>query len=87
LNDRNEAMRAHPTLLSARDLKREPASLVYPAMPPSSSSSADELQALRAELAAMKGELRVVTVERYLLREKQGLSAAAVCRQERSARC
>ncbi|GAB5101184.1 hypothetical protein YK56LOC_69010 [Caballeronia sp. HLA56] len=39
-------------------------------MPPSSSSSTDELQALRAELAAMKGELRVVTVERDLLREK-----------------
>jgi len=56
-------------------------------MPPSSSSSTDKLQALRAELAAMKGELRVVTVERDLLREKQGLSAAAVCRQERSARC
>ena len=30
----------------------------------------DELQALRAELAATKGELRVVTVERDLLREK-----------------
>jgi len=39
-------------------------------MPPSSSSSTDELQALRAELAAMKGELRVVTVERDLLRER-----------------
>lgn len=39
-------------------------------MPPPSSSSTDELQALRAELAAMKGELRVVTVERDLLREK-----------------
>lgn len=30
----------------------------------------DELQALRAELASLKGELRVVTVERDLLREK-----------------
>jgi hypothetical protein len=39
-------------------------------MPPPSPSSTDELQALRAELAAMKGELRVVTVERDLLREK-----------------
>ncbi len=40
-------------------------------MPPPSSSPTDELQALRAELAAMKGELRVVTVERGdLLREK-----------------
>ncbi|BCZ84947.1 hypothetical protein PTKU64_86220 [Paraburkholderia terrae] len=39
-------------------------------MPPSSSSSTDELQALRTELAAMKGELRVVTVERDLLRER-----------------
>ncbi|MGN8139244.1 transposase domain-containing protein, partial [Paraburkholderia sp. 22099] len=39
-------------------------------MLPSSSSPTDELQALRAELAAMKSELRVVTVERDLLREK-----------------
>jgi transposase len=39
-------------------------------MPPPSSSSTDKLRALRAELAAMKGELRVVTVERDLLREK-----------------
>ncbi|SDJ47091.1 Transposase [Paraburkholderia steynii] len=39
-------------------------------MPPPSSSSADELKALRAELASMKSELRVVTVERDLLREK-----------------
>lgn len=39
-------------------------------MPPPSSSPTDELQALRAQLAAMKGELRVVTVERDLLREK-----------------
>jgi transposase len=39
-------------------------------MPPPSSSPTDELQALRAELAAMKSELRVVTVERDLLREK-----------------
>jgi len=39
-------------------------------MPPPSSSSTDELQALRAELAALKGELRVATVERDLLREK-----------------
>jgi hypothetical protein len=39
-------------------------------MRPPSPSSTDELQALlRAELAAMKGELRV-TVERDLLREK-----------------
>jgi transposase len=37
---------------------------------PRSSFSSDELQALRAELAAMKGELRVVTVERDLLRER-----------------
>ncbi|MBO7782992.1 IS66 family transposase [Burkholderia pseudomallei] len=39
-------------------------------MPPLSSPPTDELQALRAELAAMKSELRVVTVERDLLREK-----------------
>lgn len=39
-------------------------------MPPPPSSPTDELQALRAELAVMKSELRVVTVERDLLREK-----------------
>ncbi len=39
-------------------------------MPPLPSSPTDELQALRAELAAMKSELRVVTVEHDSLREK-----------------
>ena len=39
-------------------------------MPTSSSSPSDELQALRAELAATRSELRTVTVERDLLREK-----------------
>lgn len=39
-------------------------------MSPPSSSPTDELQVLRTQLAAMKSELRVVTVERDLLREK-----------------
>jgi transposase len=39
-------------------------------MPSPSSPPTDELQALRAELASLKGELRVVTVERDLLRER-----------------
>lgn len=39
-------------------------------MPTSSSSPPDELQALRAQLAATQSELRTVTVERDLLREK-----------------
>lgn len=39
-------------------------------MPSPSSPPTDELQALRAELAFLKGELRVVTVERDLLRER-----------------
>lgn len=39
-------------------------------MSPPSSSPTDELQVLRAQLAAIKSGLRVVTLERDLLREK-----------------